>query len=49
MRDLLVPVVAVPARNEEALLPRLVAALSRQTGRFQAAAFDGVAARRRKR
>lgn len=31
MRDLLVPVVAVPARNEEALLPRLVAALSRQT------------------
>ena len=27
----LVPVVAVPARNEEALLPRLIAALGRQT------------------
>lgn len=26
----LVPIVAVPARNEEALLPRLVAALTRQ-------------------
>lgn len=31
MHDFDAPVVAVPARNEEALLPRLVAALSRQT------------------
>ena len=29
--DLLVPVVAIPAKNEEALLPRLIAALGRQT------------------
>ena len=32
MTDLLQPVVAVPARNEEELLPRLIAALGRQTG-----------------
>lgn len=31
MHDFDAPIVAVPARNEEALLPRLVAALSRQT------------------
>lgn len=31
MHDFTVPVVAVPARNEEALLPRLIDALGRQT------------------
>ena len=31
MHDLVVPVVAVPARNEAVLLPRLIEALGRQT------------------